>query len=158
MDSNCEAAIAYFAGSTFVDGDALALGYCFFRLSSNTVETSYDPPDCDADADLHCICTKFPPSPPPPSPSPRAPPSSPPQPPPPPGAPPPPSQPDEFMPHTRILTIVLVCVVGLALVCVTCWACVGGAEYEGEATKAPAVVRRESDAKPLLDIKLGLRK
>ena len=62
------------------------------------------------------------------------------------------------MPHTRILTIVLVCMAGLALVGVTCWACVGGSEYEEAATKAPMAVRRESDAKPLLDIQLGLRK
>jgi hypothetical protein len=117
-DTRCqELLVDYFPTATFIDGSGLALGYCYYRESTNTLESAFDLPDCDADADIYCICSKFPPSQPPPG----APPASPPL--PPPGPSHPPSSPSEPVPHTTILTWVLVGVSGLSMLCGCCWCC-----------------------------------
>ena len=120
-DARCQELLAdYFPTATFIDGSVLALGYCFYRESTNTLESAFDLPDCDTDADIYCICSKFPPSQPPPD----APPASPPSPsPPPPSPPPPPSSPDTGHELVPILYWTLLGLSASSLMCGFYWCC-----------------------------------
>jgi hypothetical protein len=120
-DTRCQELLGdYFPTATFIDGNMLALGYCFYRESTNTLESAFDLPDCDADADIYCICSKFPPAQPPPS----APPASPPPPsPPPPNPPPPPSSPSKDPELVPILFWTLLGLSASSLVCGCYWCC-----------------------------------